>query len=418
MELNTVEGAFAVAADNLAAPYLGLFALALGATPSQIGMLTAFPNFMGNILQIPSALLAERLKDKRQLIIAGGILNRSSWILMAFLPFLFAHERRVSIVILLATFRIMAANLGVPAWTALQATLIPKSIRGKYYANRNMVLNTCAVLATLLANFLLRLEFPTSYRVLFLLTTILGLLSVYLFSKIVFDQTPPKAKTASTDSYVEKIRAFTKEIGSQKDFSSYVVSAIVWSFGIQMASPLFVVYFVEDLGGPAGHWALFAAVNLASMVLIQRYWGRLADFFGQKSVMMVSGLGIITLPLWWVFSPNTWFPFIIHIVNGVFWGGYNLAAFNLLLEVTPDQDRSVYVGVYNTMMGVATAVGPLVGGFAAEVVGLRPIFVASAVVRALALYLFYRNVTDTSGRRMRARDLVPGQRGRRSLPGA
>ena len=69
-------------------------------------------------------------------------------------------------------------------------------------------------------------------------------------------------------------------------------------------------------------------------------------------------------------------------------------------------------------MGVATAVGPLVGGFAAEVVGLRPIFVASAVVRALALYLFYRNVTDTSGRRMRARDLVPGQRGRRSLPGA
>jgi MFS family permease len=154
------------------------------------------------------------------------------------------------------------------------------------------------------------------------------------------------------------------------------------------------------------------------MVLIQRYWGRLADFFGQKSVMMVSGLGIITLPLWWVFSPNTWFPFIIHIVNGVFWGGYNLAAFNLLLEVTPDQDRSVYVGVYNTMMGVATAVGPLVGGFAAEVVGLRPIFVASAVVRALALYLFYRNVTDTSGRRMRARDLVPGQRGRRSLPGA
>ena len=73
MRLNTVEGAYAVAAENLAAPYLGLFALALGATPSQIGMLTAFPNFMGNILQIPAALLADRQKDKRLLPIGEVI---------------------------------------------------------------------------------------------------------------------------------------------------------------------------------------------------------------------------------------------------------------------------------------------------------------------------------------------------------
>ena len=194
MKLNTVEGAFAVAADNLAAPYLGLFALALGATPSQIGMLNAFPNFMGNILQIPAALFTERQKDKRILPIIGGILNRSSWLVMALLPFLLHRERRVPIVILLATFRIIAANLGVPAWTALQADLIPKSIRGQYYANRNMVLNTCAVLATLLANFLLRLSFPISYQVIFVVTTILGVISVYLFSQIAFEQSPPKEK--------------------------------------------------------------------------------------------------------------------------------------------------------------------------------------------------------------------------------
>jgi len=417
MELNTVEGAFAVAADNLAAPYLGLFALALGASPSQIGMLTAFPNFMGNVLQIPAALLAERQKDKRWIIIVGGYLNRSSWILMALLPFLVPPAYRVAVVITLATFRIMAANLGVPAWTALQASLIPKSMRGQYYANRNMVLNACAVLATLLATVLLRLEFPRNYQILFVITTILGLISVYLFSKIAFDQTPPKEKISSGESYLKKVKAFAKEIGSQKDFSSYVVSAIVWNLGIQIASPLFVVYFVEDLGGPAGSWALFSAVNLASMVLIQRYWGRLADFFGQKSVMMASGLGIITLPLLWWIAPNTWFPFIIHIVNGVLWGGYNLAAFNLLLEVTPDDSRSVYVGVYNTMMGVATAVGPLIGGFAAEVVGLRPIFLVSSATRALALYLFYRNVPNTGSRRMRVRDLVPGPKGRRSSLG-
>ena len=32
------------------------------------------------------------------------------------------------------------------------------------------------------------------------------------------------------------------------------------------------------------------------------------------------------------------------------WGGYNLAAFNLLLELTPDDNRSMYIGAYNTFM--------------------------------------------------------------------
>ncbi|NLJ81218.1 MAG: hypothetical protein GX335_09360, partial [Firmicutes bacterium] len=88
MQLNTVEGAFAVAADNLAAPYLGLFALALGATPFQIGMLTAFPNFLGNILQIPAGLAAERIEDKRILPALGGFLSRLTWSALALLPFL------------------------------------------------------------------------------------------------------------------------------------------------------------------------------------------------------------------------------------------------------------------------------------------------------------------------------------------
>lgn len=417
MELNTVEGAYAVAAENLAAPYLGLFALALGATPSQIGMLTAFPNFMGNILQIPAALLADRQKDKRLLPIVGGYLNRSTWVVMGFLPFLFPPEQRVGIVILLATFRLMAANLGVPAWTALQADLVPKSIRGTYYANRNMVLNTCAVLATFLANFLLRLAFPTSFQIMFVIATLLGITSTYIFSRIPFDQSPPKTKAAASGSYRQKIKAFTREVRGQRNFTNYIISAMVWNFGIMVASPLFVVYFVESLGGPAGSWAIFAAVNLASMVLIQRYWGRLADLFGQKSVMIASGLGIVTLPVMWWISPNAWFPFVIHIFNGLFWGGYNLAAFNLLLEVTPDDNRTVYVGVYNTLMGVATAVGPLIGGFAAESFGLRPIFLISAALRGVALYLFLRNVSDSSDRRMRIKDLVPRPRFR-NMPGA
>lgn len=38
------------------------------------------------------------------------------------------------------------------------------------------------------------------------------------------------------------------EVRTQKDFRSYVRSSLIWNFGVNLASSLFVVYFVEDLG--------------------------------------------------------------------------------------------------------------------------------------------------------------------------
>lgn len=409
-----MEGAFAVAADNLAAPYLGLFALALGATPSQIGMLTAFPNLWGNILQIPAGLAAEKMKDKRILPTLGGFLSRLTWLFLAFLPFLFVPRQRVSVVVLLATFRIITANLGVPAWTSLQAALVPRSMRGNYYANRNVVLNICALLATFAAGYFLRLDFPENYRIIFGGASALGITATVIFTRIPFSQSAPQQKQAIGESYLSRARTFKAKIRAQSNFVNYLKSSLVWNFGVSLASSLFVVHFVENMGGPAGSWALFAAANLATLILVQRYWGRLADLFGQKNVMSVTGLGAVSIPLLWFIAPTRWFPILIQIVNGVAWGGYNLAAFNLLLEVTPDEDRSLYVGVYNTVMGFVTFAGPLFGGFAAEVCGLRLVFLVSGVLRALGLFIFHRAVKSGTPRSLGFADLVPQRKAKKT----
>lgn len=405
MRLNTVEGAFAVAAENLAAPYLNLFALGLGATPSQIGMLAAFPNFLGNILQIPAGLLAEKMADKRILPAVGGFLARISWLALAFIPFLFPAENRVLAVIVLASLRVTAANIGVPAWTALQAVLIPRSIRGRYYANRNVVLNICALLATFAAGFLLRGGFPRNYQTIFGWAAVLGAASTVLFLLIPFQQ-EKREKAALRRPFFRRVKVFWESVKEHRDFASYAKSSLILNFGVYLASSLFVVHFIDTMGGAAGSWAVFVAVNLGTQIVIQRYWGRLADLFGQKSVMSISGIGIVLIPLLWAVAPSVWFPIIIQIVNGIGWGGYNLAAFNLLLEITPDENRSLYVGVYNTLMGLAISLSPLIGGFAAEALGLRPVFIASGVLRALGLFIFHRTVSGTASGQITLSDLL------------
>ena len=84
--------------------------------------------------------------------------------------------------------------------------------------------------------------------------------------------------------------------------------------------------------------------------------------------------------------PTSWVGIVINFISGFAWGGYNLAAFNLLLELTPDENRSMYIGAYNTFMGIATSVGPVLGGFTAEFFGLRSIFLVSFAVRAFGLF--------------------------------
>ncbi len=409
LKLNVVEGAFAVASDNLAGPYLTLFAMALNATPSQIVLLSAFPNLLGNILQIPFGMLAETVRDKRILCIIGGFLARASWIIIAFLPFLFPPEQRIAVLIVLASLRIVAANLGGPAWTVLKAGIVPKSIRGKYYANRNVVLNFCALLVTFAAGFLLSLRFPINYYILFVVAAALGIASTYVFRQIPFPPPEEKEKRGGQTTK-EYLAVFFRSAQENRNFVNYVYSAVVWNFGVSFLGTLTAVYFVQDMGGHEGAWALVTASSLLAQTICQRYWGPLADKFGPKNVMAVSGIAVCFVPVMWFLAPVSWLGLVINFVSGFMLGGYHLAAFNLLLELTPDDNRSMYIGAYNTFMGLATAVGPVLGGFTAELLGLRSIFLFSFGVRVVGLFLFNRGVSDSGYRRPTRDDLIPLRR--------
>ncbi|NLM38672.1 MAG: MFS transporter [Firmicutes bacterium] len=406
LRLNIIEGAFAVASDNLAGPYLTLFAISLGATPSQIGMLSAFPSLLGNILQIPFGVLTEKIRDRRYLCIIGGFLSRTSWLLVGFLPFLLPPEKRIAFVILLASLRIVAANMGSLAWTSLQAGLVPRQIRGKYYANRNVVLNLCALLATFAAGYFLEMQFPTNYHILFIGAAILGVISTVLFVVIPFPPVESK-KPEPGQTTKAQLKAFRQLARGNQNYMNYVWSAIVWSFGVSFAASLNAVHFVHNLGGNDGTWALVTAASLASTILCQRYWGRLSDKFGPKNIMVVSGFFISLLPILWFLAPVSWFAIIISFINGFVWGGYNLAAFNLILEITPDENRPLYIGTINTFTGLASAVGPALGGFAAEIIGLRPVFLISAVLQFAGLAMFRRGVNDTGYQKPTRHDFLP-----------
>ena len=272
-----------------------------------------------------------------------------------------------------------------------------------------MVLNFCALLVTFAAGFLLSLRFPINYYILFVVAAALGIASTYVFRQIPFPPPEEKEKRGGQTTK-EYLAVFFRSAQENRNFVNYVYSAVVWNFGVSFLGTLTAVYFVQDMGGHEGAWALVTASSLLAQTICQRYWGPLADKFGPKNVMAVSGIAVCFVPVMWFLAPVSWLGLVINFVSGFMWGGYNLAAFNLLLELTPDDNRSMYIGAYNTFMGLATAVGPVLGGFTAELLGLRSIFLFSFGVRVVGLFLFNRGVSDFGYRRPTRDDLIPLRR--------
>ncbi len=138
-----------------------------------------------------------------------------------------------------------------------------------------------------------------------------------------------------------------------------------WGFAVNVASPFFTVYMLRRLGLSYDQIALFTALNAGANLLSLWGWGVVSDRFGNKPVMLFSGALAASLPFLWMFTkPNTiYFIIFLHILGGYCWAGFNLAAGNILLRLSPVEHNALYFGAYGLSVSLSSALGPLIGGW-------------------------------------------------------
>ena len=94
-------------------------------------------------------------------------------------------------------------------------------------------------------------------------------------------------------------------------------------------------------------------------------------------------------------------PIILHIAGGGFWAGINLCMNNLVLNISPRENRAAYISAYNITGGIGSALGPITAGFILKSIGefdlhllswslfpLQVIFITSTLFRLLSFRLF------------------------------
>lgn len=389
LRLFWLDGLFAAASEGMILTFIPLFALAYGATNAQVGMLAAAGSLVGALALFPGARVLEIVGKRKALVLwSSGGLNRLALPLLALIPIFTLNARNaIPLIIALVCIRAFGANFSNPAWTSLCADLVPDYMRGRYFSLRNFLMGIATLFVVPFAGWLIQSVNQRSgsslagYQVTFLVAFSLGITSTFYYSRI---DEPPFMVQADRG----RTSTLSAILASSPGLLAFVTSAFVWNLALQVAGPYFNVYLVKNLGADAATVGLTTSASTLTALFGQLIFGRLVDRKGMVWVFVMTGFAIVALPMMWSFYTSPWQVGVNNAFGGFLWAGYNLANFNLLLKLTPDEQRPRAVALYQTVVFVSAVIGPLIGGYLVDHVGFKSIFIASGLGRLSAMLLF------------------------------
>jgi DHA1 family multidrug resistance protein-like MFS transporter len=136
------------------------------------------------------------------------------------------------------------------------------------------------------------------------------------------------------------------------------------------------------------HISILGSIGAFTGMLGQKLWGIHNDRRGAVSVMRITGFLIPGIPFAWAVVPSWGYLPLIEAISGFIWAGYWLASFNLLLQMSPEGSRSRFVAVHQSVVSIASFIGPVLGGIIVNVVSIQGLFWVSGAGRLTVSLLF------------------------------
>jgi MFS family permease len=391
------------------APFSG-FIRSLGVNDFMYGVLMSL-SVMGGLFQLLAAYVLERTGARKRLFLISGVVQRIVVIPMVILPYILPPEWKpllIGLVMLLLASSAVGSSLNGVTFFSWMADVIPMQIRGKFFSIRQMFFTFSSMLGGLAVGYLLDLiGGRAGFLAVFVITSILGLLDIACFIKVADPPMKP---------HVEKIQLMQvwKEAFQHPNFRKYLTFWSVWIFAISISGPFFNDYMLNYLHMPYLEITLFTGTLNIVTILVVRMWGNFIDEYGNKPILYICGVGVIFLPVLWLFSTPQAIGIIlvIQIISGFFWCGIELTSNNLMMGLSPEENRSFYIASFSMVTAVMGSVlAYITGGLLMELTRGRIeslrimlmgyplnnyhlLFILSTLLRAAAIFIFLPKVVE------------------------
>lgn len=388
LKLILAEGATYCLMSGLGESSFAAFVLALGYSEYWSGLVATLPMFLGSLVQNVSPYGILAIGSLRSWSVLSVLLQSC-----AFVPLVLgASIGQLPLVLLFMSVSIYwAGGLSTgAAWNTWMESVVPRSVRGRYFSRRAAACNLIQWTSMLAAGaYLSNHHSPLqAFSVLFLLAGLSRITGAFVMSR----QSEPEPLPEGYQVLSWRESWTTLRNSPQGDLLLYILAA---QLGLQVAVPYLVPYLLGPLKLDYSYFmALMAAAVLARILALPlleantRRWSA-------RELLTFSGRGLTFIPLLWMWSsaPLPYY-FLIQIATGVLMACYDLALIFVYLEAIPAAQRASVLSRFRMLDTLAMLTGSLLGAsllkhWSPVLTTYHSIFAISAVLRLAATGLLH-----------------------------
>ncbi len=262
-------------------------------------------------------------------------------------------------------------------WQDVLAKIMPTRWRGRYFGITNFVGAAMGIPGAVLAGAILgRLGYPQGFALCFLLAYLAAMVS-WSFQSAIREPVGPVLARSSYGAYLRRLGEILRRDGA---FGRFLLARSVMTLG-EMANGFVAVYAASRFGLSDQVAGQFAAALVVGTLLANLLVGFLGDRHGHKLGLEVSALAAVAgMALALLGRSPVWFD-LVFALQGAATAGYFLSGMAIIFEFCPPELRPTYIGLGNTVVGIAIAVVPFLGGAVVASLGYTNLFALALVLR-------------------------------------
>jgi len=343
----------------------------LGASASDLGLLVAITQFSA-LFQLVSIIIYSKLHTRKIFWGICHVVHRMFAFVLAGVSFFAAQGslspgRGFKIVLGGIAISWLLTNIATTGWWTWQTDLYPEKIRATFFTRRSAIVNAVGMIwffATMVV-----LDIFSGANILYVFAAIFTIAGVAGVADILFHLLIPEprrkdiGKSTGLRDFFEPVR--------NRNFILYATGIGLWVFSANIGGP-FIAPFVTDPSGihaPNTWLGIMSTVTQIFWIITVPWWGRWMDRFGRKPLVILSAFAPLSWIVFVFMTNNNYYILIplVAIIGGIWGPGFGEGNMQLMLTISPEQNRTAYIAWYTTLTGCIGAGGALTGGWLSDV---------------------------------------------------
>ena len=357
LKYSIIEGSFYALMFGLGENYISAMGVFLGYSALQISILNSFPQFIGAFAQLITNSLTKLFKSMKRFVVILSLLQAFLWIVLIYI---INNTDSYLVILLWAVIYYTITSVMGPAWISWIGYLVPLKLRPNYHANRNKIINSMIFISIFFGGLILRFykeDMILGFSIMFAIGAIGRIFSSYFLNK---KNDAGKVEDGDNYRYKDILKNHAKLL-----FIAYNTSI---HFSVMFLGPLFTIYILRTMNLSYLILTLCMVAWWLGNVFSSKYWGRLSKRKGNLYLLKMTTIIMCVLPVFWIsvyyfdYEGRVIVSLLINLLAGFTFSGFGLSSFNILYEISGNQEVIKFSSLVNCLKGIAVFTGSIIAG--------------------------------------------------------